>query len=117
MLQPSGHNSISDNRIIANFAEGILITNAVGSDQINRIVNNYLENFQNVRIQEGGRPNYQWNDPMTTATNIIGGPVKAVMSGLYQMGKDIPRLVRTKMRMVYAIFPLRSFLEILMDCP
>ncbi|ABD40699.1 TPR repeat [Methanospirillum hungatei JF-1] len=76
MLQPSGHNSISDNRIIANFAEGILITNAVGSDQINRIVNNYLENFQNVRIQEGGRPNYQWNDPMTTATNIIGGPVK-----------------------------------------
>ncbi len=76
MLQPSGHNSISDNRIIANFAEGILITNAVGSDQINRIVNNYLENFQNVRIQEGGRPNYQWNDPMATATNIIGGPVK-----------------------------------------
>lgn len=76
MLQPSGHNSISDNRIIANFAEGILITNAVGSDQMNRIVNNYLENFQNVRIQEGGRPNYQWNDPMTTATNIIGGTVK-----------------------------------------
>jgi len=76
MLQPSGHNSISENRIIANFAEGILITNAVGSDQINRIVNNYLENFQNVRIQEGGRPNYKWNDPMTTATNIIGGPNK-----------------------------------------
>ena len=76
MLQPSGQNSISDNRIIVNFAEGILITNAVGSDQMNRIVNNYLENFQNVRIQEGGRPNYQWNDPMTTATNIIGGAVK-----------------------------------------
>ena len=76
MLQPSGHNTISDNRLIANFAEGILITNAVGSDQINRIVNNYLENFQNIRIQEGGRPNYQWNDPTTTATNIVGGPVK-----------------------------------------
>jgi len=76
MLQPSGHNTISDNRIIANFAEGILITNAVGSDQINRITNNYLENFQNVRIQEGGNPNYQWNEPLATTTNIIGGSMK-----------------------------------------
>ncbi|HOL41538.1 MAG TPA: NosD domain-containing protein, partial [Methanospirillum sp.] len=77
MLQPSGHNSISDNRIIANFAEGILITNAVGSDQINRITNNYLENFQNVHIQEGGKPNFQWNEPLAAGTNIIGGPMKA----------------------------------------
>lgn len=76
MIQPSGHNLISDNRIIANYAEGILITNTVSSDQINRIVNNYLENFQNVRVQEGGKPNYKWNDPLTDEANIIGGLVK-----------------------------------------
>jgi len=75
MLQPSGHNTITGNRITANFAEGILITNTVGPDQVNRIVNNYLENFQNVRIQEGGKPNYRWNDPQTEGINIAYGPL------------------------------------------
>lgn len=76
MLQPSGHNSIVDNRIISNFAEGILISGAVGSDQINLIANNYLENYQNVRVQEDGKPNYKWNDRVVTEVNIIGGPMK-----------------------------------------
>jgi tetratricopeptide (TPR) repeat protein len=74
MLQPSGHNTITGNRIIANFAEGILVTNSVGRDQVNLVANNYLENFQNVRIQEGGKPNYRWNYPKAEGFNIVDGP-------------------------------------------
>lgn len=76
MLQPAGHNIVTKNRVIANTAEGILITNAVGSNQVNLIADNYLENGQNVRVQEGGNPNYQWNEQVVAGTNILGGAMK-----------------------------------------
>lgn len=75
MLQPSGHNTIKQNLIIGNFAEGILITNTVRSSEQNLIADNYFENYQNVRLQEGGAPNYQWNEPLATSVNIAGGPL------------------------------------------
>lgn len=73
MLQPSGHNAMKQNLIIGNIAEGILITNTVRPDEQNLIADNYFENYLNVRLQEGGNPNYQWNEPLTTAVNVIGG--------------------------------------------
>ncbi|NLV26647.1 MAG: tetratricopeptide repeat protein [Methanomicrobiales archaeon] len=75
MLQPSGHNKILQNLIIGNLAEGILITNAVGRDQQNLISDNYFENNQNVRLQEGGNPNYIWNESISPGTNIIGSAI------------------------------------------
>lgn len=74
MLQPSGNNKITQNLIFGNSAEGILITQAVGSDQQNLIADNYLENIQNIRIQEGGKPNYVWYEKESGGMNIVGGP-------------------------------------------
>ncbi|PWR75309.1 NosD domain-containing protein [Methanospirillum stamsii] len=76
MLQPSGHNKILKNLIIGNTAEGILITNAVSRNQQNLITDNYFENQKNIRVQEGGNPNYVWNEPLSPGTNIVGGGMK-----------------------------------------
>lgn len=74
MFQPSGRNIINRNQIIGNEGEGILITSGVTSEKVNLITDNYLENKDNVHIQDEGKPNYQWSHQKTTGINIIGGP-------------------------------------------
>jgi len=73
MFQPSGRNIISQNRIVGNAGEGILIAGSVTPEKVNLIADNYLENENNINIQEGGNPNYAWNGKKTQGTNIAGG--------------------------------------------
>jgi parallel beta-helix repeat protein len=73
MFQPSGHNIVNRNFIVGNEGEGILISSGVTSEKVNLITDNYLENEDNVWVQEGGKPNYQWSDQKKPGTNIIGG--------------------------------------------
>lgn len=74
MFQPSGRNIIQGNRIIGNEGEGILISSGVTSEKVNLITDNYLENTENIRIQDDAKPNYQWFEEKTLRQNIIGGP-------------------------------------------
>ncbi|MDD1730270.1 MAG: right-handed parallel beta-helix repeat-containing protein, partial [Methanospirillum sp.] len=60
MFQPSGRNIISQNLIVNNAGEGILITSGVTSEKVNLITDNYLENNNNIHVQEGSKPNYAW---------------------------------------------------------
>ncbi|PWR74382.1 NosD domain-containing protein [Methanospirillum lacunae] len=74
MFQPSGRNIISQNKIVGNNGEGILISGSVTPEKVNLISDNYLENENNVNIQEGGKPNYAWNGKKSEGSNIVGGP-------------------------------------------
>nr|WP_319537569.1 NosD domain-containing protein [uncultured Methanospirillum sp.] len=74
MFQPSGRNIVSQNRIAGNTGEGILISGSVTPEKVNLISDNYLENENNVNIQEGANPNYAWNGEKSQGTNIVGGP-------------------------------------------
>jgi len=73
LFQPSGNNRVSENTIVNNEGEGIMIANGATSWQRNYIFDNYFLNKLNLFIENGAKPVYIWNLCPKPGTNIIGG--------------------------------------------